>query len=151
MKLKVLVGSGRKIGLFTLPFFMIGLVLNIMIPSVFSIGGPSAVLAVIFILVLIPGVTIWIWSVFLILTKVPRHELITKGPYSLVKHPLYANAAFLVLPWVGFLLNTWLGVVIGIVEHIGSRLYSREEEEILSQTSGAAWDDYCHRVKMPWL
>jgi Isoprenylcysteine carboxyl methyltransferase (ICMT) family. len=47
---------------------------------------------------LIPGVTIWIWSVVLILTKVPRGELITSGPYALVKHPIYTGVALLVLP-----------------------------------------------------
>jgi protein-S-isoprenylcysteine O-methyltransferase Ste14 len=151
MKLKVLVGSGKKIGLLTLPFFIIGLVLNILNPSLFSVGGPSIVLEAISIIILIPGVTIWIWSVILILTKVPRKELITNGPYSLVKHPLYTNAALLVLPWAGFLLNTWLGVVVGIVEHIGARIFAREEEEILSKTFGAAWDEYCRKVKIPWL
>jgi protein-S-isoprenylcysteine O-methyltransferase Ste14 len=151
MKLKVLVGSGKKIGLLTLPFLIIGLVLNIMIPSIFNVGGPPIVLKVISIIILIPGVVIWIWSVVLILTKVPRKELITNGPYALVKHPLYTNAAFLVLPWVGFLFNTWLGVVIGIIEHIGSRIFSREEEELLSKIFGAAWDEYCSKVKIPWL
>jgi protein-S-isoprenylcysteine O-methyltransferase Ste14 len=151
MKLKVLVGSGDRIGLLTLPFLIIGLILNIMIPSLFNVGGPPTVLKVISIIILIPGVTIWIWSVVLILTKVPKQELITNGPYSLVKHPLYTGVAFLVLPWVGFLFNTWLGVLIGIILYIGSRMFSPKEEELLSKTFGATWDDYCNKVKIPWL
>jgi protein-S-isoprenylcysteine O-methyltransferase Ste14 len=51
---------------------------------------------------LLSGVTIWIWSAVLILTKVPQKKLITYGPYAFVKHPLYTGVAFLVLPWVGF-------------------------------------------------
>ena len=151
MKLKVLVGSGDKIGLLTLPFLIIGLILNILIPSLFSVGGPSIVIKVISIIILIPGVIIWIWSVVLILIKVPRKELITNGPYSLVKHPLYTGVAFLVLPWLGFLFNTWLGVLIGIVLYIGSRIFSPEEEKILSKSFGAAWDEYCKKVKIPWI
>jgi protein-S-isoprenylcysteine O-methyltransferase Ste14 len=151
MKLKVLAGNGRKIGLLTLPFLVIGLILNIMMPALFRVGGPSMVLKVISIIILIPGVINWIWSVVLILTKIPRKELITNGPYSLVKHPLYTNAALLVLPWIGFLFNTWLGVVIGIIVYIGSRIFSPEEEEILSKIFGTAWDEYCHKVKIPWL
>jgi hypothetical protein len=84
MKLKDLVGSGDRIVLLTLPFLIIGLILNIIFPSAFYVGGPSTVLKVISIIILIPGVTIWIWSVVLILTKVPKKELITNGPYSLV-------------------------------------------------------------------
>ena len=151
MKLKVLVGSGDKIGLLTLPFLIIGLILNIMFPSVFNVGGPSTVLKAISIIILIPGVTIWIWSVVLILTKVPKKELITNGPYSLVKHPLYTGVALLVLPWIGFLFNTWLGALIGIILYIGHRIFSPEEEEILSKTFGTTWDEYCNKVKIPWL
>lgn len=151
MKLKVLVGSGDKIGLLVLPFLLIGLVLNIMFPSFFSVGGPSIVLFVISGIILIPGVAIWIWSVILILAQVPRNELITNGPYSLVKHPLYTGVAFLVLPWIGFLLDTWLGLLIGAILYIGSRKYSPAEEEMLSKTFGAAWDEYCKKVKLPWL
>jgi protein-S-isoprenylcysteine O-methyltransferase Ste14 len=151
MKLKVLVGSGRKIGLFVLPFLIVGLTLNLMFPAFFSVGGPSMVLTVISLIMLIPGVTIWIWSVVLIVTKIPRKELITGGPYALMKHPLYTGVALLVLPWVGFLCNSWLGVVIGIVVYIGSRIFAREEEVILAKIFGAAWDEYCGKVKMPWL
>ena len=151
MKLKILVGSGDKIMLFTLPFLVIGLILNILKPSWFNVGGPSIVLIVISIILLIPGLTLWLWSVVLVLIKVPKNELITYGPYSLVKHPLYTSVAFLVLPWVGFLLNTWLGVLIGILLYIGSRLFSPEEEKILSKTFGATWDEYCKKVIIPWL
>ena len=151
MKLKELVGSGDRIGLLASPFLLIGLILNMMIPSLFTVGGPSNVLKVISIIILIPGVTIWIWSAVLILTKIPKKELITYGPYSLIKHPLYTGVALLVLPWIGFLFNTWLGVLIGIIVYIGSRIFSPEEERILSKIFGATWDEYCNKVKIPWL
>ncbi len=151
MKLKVLVGSGEKIGRLTLPFLVLGLILNIMSPSFFSVGGPSLGLTVISIIILIPGLINWIWSVVLILTKIPRKQLITNGPYSLVKHPLYTGVALLVLPWAGFLLNTWLGALIGIIVYIGARMYAPKEEEILSKIFGADWDEYSKKVKIPWL
>jgi len=151
MKLKTLVGSGDTIMLLTLPFLIIGLILNILFPSLFSVGGPSTALRVISIVILIPGVTIWIWSVVLLLTRIPKGELITYGPYSVVKHPLYTTVAFLVLPWLGFLFNTWLGVVLGIVLYSASRLFSPEEERTLSKAFGATWDEYCQAVKIPWL
>jgi protein-S-isoprenylcysteine O-methyltransferase Ste14 len=151
MKLKVLIGSGDRIMLLTSPFLIVGLTLNILFPSLFSVGGPPMVLRVISIVILIPGVTIWIWSVVLLLTRIPRGELITDGPYSLVKHPLYTGVAFLVLPWLGFLFNTWLGVVVGIVLYVASRLFSPEEEKALSQAFGTTWDEYCNRVAIPWL
>jgi protein-S-isoprenylcysteine O-methyltransferase Ste14 len=151
MKLNVLIGSGDKIGLLALPFVVSGLILNIMFPSFFSVGGPPIVLMTISFILLVPGVTLWIWSVVLILRKVPRNELITSGPYSLVKHPLYTGVALLVIPWIGFLLDTWLGVLIGIVVYAGSRIFSSGEEEMLSKSFGTAWDEYRSNVRIPWL
>jgi protein-S-isoprenylcysteine O-methyltransferase Ste14 len=151
MNVKVLVGSGDKIALFTLPFLIVGLILSMAYPSLFDVGGPSSVLRVVSVVVLMPGVAIWLWSIVLILTKVPKGELITSGPYSLVKHPLYTSVALLVLPWIGFLLNTWLGALIGVILYIGSRVFARTEEAELSKTFGASWDEYSNTVKIPWL
>ena len=136
MNVKLFVGSGDKIALFTLPFLIVGLILNMAYPSLFDVGGPSSVLRVVSVVVLMPGVAIWLWSIILILTKVPKGELITSGPYSLVKHPQYTSVALLVLPWIGFLLNTWLGALIGVILYIGSRVFARTEESELSKTFG---------------
>lgn len=151
MDLRGLIGSGDRIGLFTLPFVVVGLILNIAYPGLFDVGGSPTVLAMVSVVVLIAGVTIWIWSVVLILTKVPRGELITSGPYSLVKHPLYTAVALLVLPWIGFLLNTWLGALIGVALYVGSRIFAPAEEASLSKTFGAKWDQYSSTVRLPWL
>ncbi len=151
MKLKLLAGSGDKIGLLVLPFLVVGLILNVVLPAWFSVGGPAPALVVLSIIILIPGLVNWLWSVVLILTQVPQGKLITGGPYALVKHPLYTGVALLVLPWVGFLFNTWLGALIGIVLYAGARLYAPAEEARLAQSFGPAWDDYCRKVKLPWL
>jgi protein-S-isoprenylcysteine O-methyltransferase Ste14 len=151
MNVKALVGSGDKIGLFTLPFLLLGVILNRKKPSFFRVGGPPIVVKVIALLMLFPGVTMWIWSVLLIVTNVPQNKLITNGPYALVKHPLYTSVALLVLPSIGFLLNTWLGGVIGIILYTGSRLFAPEEEALLSKTFGPTWEEYRKQVKIPWL
>ncbi|HSA94904.1 MAG TPA: isoprenylcysteine carboxylmethyltransferase family protein [Acidobacteriota bacterium] len=151
MKLNELVGSGDKIALLTLPFLAIGLVLNILFPGLFEVGGPSAALKVIAFVLLILGVIIWAWSVVLILMKVPRRELITTGPFAVVKHPLYTGVALLVAPAVGFLLNSWLGIPVGTVMYIGSRRFSPEEEKALARAFGAAWDEYANNVLIPWV
>lgn len=151
MKLKALVGSGDKIGLFTLPFLLLGVILNVKKPSFFRVGSPPVFLKVLALLMLLPGVTLWLWSVILIVTRVPQNKLITTGPYALVKHPLYTSVALLVLPSIGLLLNTWLGGVIGITLYVGSRLFAPEEEELLSKTFGPKWEEYREQVKIPWL
>jgi protein-S-isoprenylcysteine O-methyltransferase Ste14 len=151
MKLKILVGSGSKIGIFTLPFLVAGLTLNLIFPDFFSVGGPSTFITRISIIMLIPGTIVWFWTVYLILTKIPKKELITNGPYSIVKHPLYTGVALLVIPWVGLLCNTWLGIFIGAIVYIGSRIYSPEEEIILAKIFGESWNSYCRKVIIKWL
>lgn len=150
-RLRDLVGSGDKIGLFALPFLVVGLILNIAYPSLFDVGGPPAALRVVSVVLLIAGVALWAWSALLIVSKVPRGELITGGPFALVKHPLYTSVALLVLPWIGFLFNTWLGALVGTVVYVGSRLYAPAEETALSATFGVRWAAYEDAVKMPWL
>jgi protein-S-isoprenylcysteine O-methyltransferase Ste14 len=149
--LGALIGSGDRIGAFVLPFVLVGVALNIAFPETFSVGGPPPWLQAVSALALAVGVVVWAWSVLLILTKVRAGELVTTGPYSLVKHPLYTSVALLVLPWLGFLLDTWLGALIGIALYIASRLFAPAEEADLAGRFGPEWDAYCHRVKVPWL
>jgi protein-S-isoprenylcysteine O-methyltransferase Ste14 len=149
--LKDLIGSGDKIMLFTLPFLIVGVVLQIAAPSFMDVGGPPDWLRAISLVVLAVGVVIWLWAVALILAKVPHGELITTGPYAVMMHPIYTSVALLVLPWLGFLLNSWLGALVGIGLYVGSRRYAPAEEEQLAETFGSSWDAYCRRVMMPWL
>jgi protein-S-isoprenylcysteine O-methyltransferase Ste14 len=151
MLLKRLVGSGDKIGLFALPFIVLGLGLNIWKPAWFSVGGPSRILQIISLVILVPGIINWAWSVYLILTKIPAKKLITTGPFSVAKHPLYTGVAFLVLPWFGFLCNSWVGIVIGGAFYVGRILYAPAEEKLLSKEFGVEWDQYLKKVLIPWL
>jgi protein-S-isoprenylcysteine O-methyltransferase Ste14 len=151
MKLRVLVGSGDRIGLVTLPFLVIGVILNVAFPAVFAVGGPPTALAVVSVLALLAGVTVWAWSVELILTRVPRRRLITTGPYRLVRHPLYTGVALLVVPAVGFLCDSWLGVAVGLVMYLAARRYAPAEEAALAKHFGSSWAAYRDSVKVSWL
>ncbi len=151
MTLSELFGSGRKIGLLTLPFALAGVLANILWPSVFSLGGPLLAVKAIAVLVTAVGVTGWAWSVALMLTKIPKKELMTTGPYRVAKHPLYTSISLLVLPWAGVLCNSWLGFLLGGIFYAGRRRYAPEEERLLEQRFGKAWEAYKSRVLLPWL
>lgn len=151
MDLKKLVGSGDRIALVTLPVVVVGVALNLANPEVFAVGGPPMWLALPSAGILIVGLAIWIWSAVLILVNVPRGLLITEGPYAWATHPLYTAVALLVLPWAGFLLNTWLGLLLGAALYGASRLFAPAEEAALSRTFGSAWEAYRRGVKLGWL
>jgi protein-S-isoprenylcysteine O-methyltransferase Ste14 len=151
MTVKRLVGSGDRIALFVLPVVVVGVLGNLANPTVFQVGGPPTWLGWISVVVLVAGVAVWMWSVVLILANVPSGRLITSGPYAWVKHPLYTAVALCVLPWAGFLLNTWLGAVIGLALYLASRIFAPAEEAELSRTFGKRWQAYSRRVKLHWL
>ncbi|HZT97986.1 MAG TPA: isoprenylcysteine carboxylmethyltransferase family protein [Chloroflexota bacterium] len=87
----------------------------------------------------------------LILTKVPRGQLIMSGPYALVRHPLYTGVSLLVLPWLGLMFNTWLGIPLGIVMYLFSRRFEASEDQDLSRTFGMDWERYRLTVRVKWL
>jgi protein-S-isoprenylcysteine O-methyltransferase Ste14 len=151
MNRRKLVGSGDRIALFTSPFVVVGVILNVANPDLFAVGGPPVWLWWLSVAMLVTGLAIWAWSVILILTNVPRGRLITGGPYAWVKHPIYTAVALLVLPWVGFLLDTWLGVLLGVALYVATRIFAPAEEAKLSRTFGEAWEEYRRRVKLAWL
>lgn len=151
MDIRRLVGSGDRIAVVTAPVLVIGMLANVAAPALFSVGGPPEWLRTSSVAVLAVGIVAWAWSAALILVKVPRRELITSGPYAVLRHPLYTAVALLVLPWAGFLLDTWLGALVGIVLYLASRRFAPREEAELATTFGPAWRRYRESVLIPWL
>jgi protein-S-isoprenylcysteine O-methyltransferase Ste14 len=150
MKLKVLVGAGRQVMGLTLPFIVAGIVLNILFPAWFALGfGTGGMIAGVILLVI--GVPVWISSVVLILVWVPRKKLITTGPFAVMLHPLYTSVALLVIPGLGLLFDSWVGLAIGAVLYISSRIFSPGEERLLLQYFPKEYPAYRKRVVLPWL
>jgi protein-S-isoprenylcysteine O-methyltransferase Ste14 len=75
-----------------------------------------------------------------------EHRLIHRGPYAIVRHPMYFG---LLLAGFGslFLYQTWTGVFFVLCALSLIRRALREEE-VLSTTFGAEWMEYCQRVPM---
>ncbi|MGH6835409.1 MAG: methyltransferase family protein [Methylocella sp.] len=80
------------------------------------------------------------------------HEVVTKGPYTFVRHPLYA-AVLLLLPSAALMLGSWFGLAAAIL--LAGLLILRtalEDRELHSKLGGYA--DYARRVRyrlVPWL
>jgi protein-S-isoprenylcysteine O-methyltransferase Ste14 len=151
MRLKVLVGEGRRIMLLALPFAALLIVADILRPGWFTLGfGTGGVAAGIVLLAI--GVPTWLSSVALILIRVPQKKLITTGPFAVVLHPLYTSVALLVLPGLGLLLfDSWVGAGIGVVLYVSSRLFALGEEAILRKVFPSEYEAYRRKVLLPWL
>ncbi len=74
------------------------------------------------------------------------HELITQGPYHLVRNPIYL-AMFGMLVAFGLSLTIWPVLLVAIVIFlIGTVVRIRSEEKLLRATFGAQFEDYERRV-----
>lgn len=74
------------------------------------------------------------------------HELIERGPYAYVRHPMYTGLLLMLLGaviWYG----TWIGLVFFIACFFGTWLKLRQEEKILIEHFGESYVSYKMRVK----
>ena len=72
------------------------------------------------------------------------HRLITYGPFTIVRHPMYLGV---ILASVGGLLiyRTWT-LLFTTVDFLGLVLRARREEQALAAEFGEQWEEYCRRV-----
>jgi protein-S-isoprenylcysteine O-methyltransferase Ste14 len=74
------------------------------------------------------------------------HELITQGPYSIVRNPIYLGMFGMILG-TGLVLSRWWMALIAIFFFlIGKQIRIRAEEKLLRESFGEKFDDYARRV-----
>jgi protein-S-isoprenylcysteine O-methyltransferase Ste14 len=69
------------------------------------------------------------------------HELIRSGPYRYIRHPIYTGLLALYIG-VALISGRLQGVLSVALVSFGYARKIRQEERMLSQEFGAAWDDY---------
>lgn len=76
-----------------------------------------------------------------------KHQLITKGPYSIVRHPSYLGA-WMAITGTSLFLNSFIGIAISFIGMLCAYIVRiRIEEQALTETFGRAYTDYGKSVK----
>ncbi len=90
------------------------------------------------------------WSVSVQLKK--EHELIKKGPYSYIRHPIYTGLLFL-YSGNALIVGDWRGILAVILVFISLWRKLRLEEKWLHQHFGDVYIDYKNQTKalFPWV
>jgi protein-S-isoprenylcysteine O-methyltransferase Ste14 len=74
------------------------------------------------------------------------HNLITTGPYSVVRNPIYAGMFGMLLA-TGLAISHWIGLLIAVIVFaIGTVVRVRSEEKLLREAFGEKFEVYTRRV-----
>jgi protein-S-isoprenylcysteine O-methyltransferase Ste14 len=74
------------------------------------------------------------------------HEMVTKGPYAWIRHPIYAGNNLLALGTLAW-FPTWpIAAAVALVA-LGGQLRARAEEQVLIASFGDAYRAYMARTK----
>jgi protein-S-isoprenylcysteine O-methyltransferase Ste14 len=75
-----------------------------------------------------------------------EHELITTGPFGIVRNPIYLGM-FGLLVATGLTFSRWWAVLCAVVVFlVGNQIRIRAEERLLREAFGPKFDDYARRV-----
>jgi protein-S-isoprenylcysteine O-methyltransferase Ste14 len=73
--------------------------------------------------------------------------LTARGPYSMVRNPMYLGRFFILLGFLMLLGNGWLLLAYAVVYWLYMDARVRREEAHLRPIFGAAYEDYCRTVR----
>src|SRR5204863_9201189 len=77
---------------------------------------------------------------------VEGHKLVTQGPYSIVRNPIYTGMFGMLLA-TGLAVSHWIGLVTAIVVFaIGTFIRVRSEEKLLREMFGSEFDAYARKI-----
>lgn len=83
------------------------------------------------------------WSANVVLKE--NHELITGGPYSYVRHPIYSGLLLMILG-LAIYLGSLFGFLIFIIFFFGARYKAFKEEKLLLKYFPERYPDYKKQV-----
>lgn len=74
------------------------------------------------------------------------HKLVTEGPYSVVRNPIYTGMFGMLLA-TGLAISHWIGLLIAIVVFaIGTAIRVHSEEKLLREVFGENFEAYARKV-----
>lgn len=74
-----------------------------------------------------------------------QHELVTKGPYRWVRHPLYSIGSSLFIAF-GMMADNWFIALLGVLAFLGMAARTPKEEANLIEKFGDEYREYMKRT-----
>jgi protein-S-isoprenylcysteine O-methyltransferase len=122
-------------------------------PLVWRFAPDSPVIAWTGVVLTVAGCAFAIWARLLLganwsssVTVKHDHQLIRKGPYAIVRHPIYSGFLLGMLG-TALELGEWRGIAGLVLAFVGWGMKSRREEDFMAAQFGPAYTDYQHEAK----
>jgi protein-S-isoprenylcysteine O-methyltransferase Ste14 len=109
--------------------------------------------------ILIVGSVLRIWPMFVLghrfsglVAIQPGHELVTRGPYRVVRHPSYLGMMLGFVGWV-LVFRSSVGLAAAVLGLVVLAQRIESEETLLASQFGSAYDEYRRRTwrLVPWV
>ncbi len=140
-----LLGTVLEAGFFNILIGGISLIIDIVleIPPL-PISKARAVYLFVGLIIIYSGLLVW--SVVLLISAKRKNEIIKKGPYAIIRHPMYAGIVLLVNPALAILFRSWSLLEASLILYFVWKYFVRKEEKKLMGVFGDDYKKYCQEV-----
>jgi protein-S-isoprenylcysteine O-methyltransferase Ste14 len=136
-------GVGPRLVFITLPYVLLALVVMNRDPEFLAMNFLSSSIAeIIGFSLLVIGFVFYIMSAKTFFEGYKKGKLITYGPYSLCRNPIYATFIIIVVPALAFIFKSGMIWSIDFVLYLNFRILIGEEYLVLRNKFGEAYDQY---------
>lgn len=144
-------GAGPKIIVPAVVAFATTAWLSYTYQPLLNIPLPGELLAAAGIVLLVPGLLLWAWSMATFLPAYLGGRLATCGPYAIMLNPIYSSWTVLVVPGIALLAGWWLLLLTSVVMYVAMRLVIHEEDDFLKSKFGNSYEEYRKKVMLNFL
>jgi protein-S-isoprenylcysteine O-methyltransferase Ste14 len=142
-KAMTLFGCGPKLALMCLPYIILSFSVMYVYPEFLNLRFldimPVKMAGFIWLGL---GCTFWIYSAIYFLKNFKPGELITAGPFSLCRNPIYSSIIVFIIPSLALIFHAGLLFTIAIVLYIGFKLSIHGETIVLRRIFGEKYEKY---------
>jgi protein-S-isoprenylcysteine O-methyltransferase Ste14 len=142
-KTMTLFGCGPKLALLCLPYIILSLSVLYVYPSFLDLSILNVISAkIIGFIWLGIGCVFWIYSAIFFLKYFKPGELITAGPFSLCRNPIYSSIIVFIIPSLALIFHSGLIFSISVVLYIGFKISIHGETIVLRRIFGDKFEKY---------